>query len=40
MAPFITIDLNPMPPKTGGDDHFEPAVMEGAEVVRGQIKIE
>jgi hypothetical protein len=33
MAPFITNDLNPTPPKTGGDDHFEPAVMRGAGVV-------
>ena len=33
MAPFITNDLNPTPPKIGGDDIFEPAVMRGAGVV-------
>ena len=33
MAPSITNELNPTPPKTGGDSYFEPTVMEGAGVV-------
>ena len=26
LVPFITVELNLMPPKTSGDGHFEPAV--------------
>jgi len=33
MALLITVELNPTPLKTGGDGHFEPAVMRGAGVV-------
>ena len=33
MTLFITVELNPTPLKTGGDGHFEPAVMRGAGVV-------
>ena len=33
MALLITVKLNPTPLKTGGDGHFEPAVMRGAGVV-------
>jgi len=29
MALSITNELNPTPPKTGGDSYFEPAVMGG-----------
>ena len=32
-GPPITIDLNPTPLQTGGDAHFEPAVIGGAGVV-------
>jgi len=27
MALFVTIELNPMPPKTGDDSYFEPVMM-------------
>jgi len=29
MAPFITVDLNPMPPKISGNGYFEPVVLGG-----------
>ena len=32
-GPSITNELNPTPPKTGGDSYFEPTVMGGAGVV-------
>jgi len=34
MALFITIDLNPTPTQTGGDDCFQPAVIGVVRVVR------
>jgi len=33
MALFITIDLNPTPTQTGGDDCFQPAVIGVVRVV-------
>jgi len=33
-GPPITIDLNPTPLQTGGDAHFEPAVIGSAGVVQ------
>jgi hypothetical protein len=33
MTPLISVELHPTPPKTDGDDHFQPVVMGGAGVV-------